>query len=206
MEYKAGDDWRTLTKMLRGWEPMWARLAKTAFADFPVISGESSCGPSGIRWHAWRCIHEAEKSSKDGWRPRLITLLATSPANPRATVGLRPTVRCEITTPGVRVSGLAKNKPTEHCLARPTRKMGAGRFRFSQRPAARCPAQYAGACPLVSRTVKQCKSCGRPRKSKLRERGPSQARKNNAIGEVLGKLFKAGGNYDREYLARPRVP
>ena len=30
--------------------------------------------------------------------------------------------------------------------------------------------------------------------------------KNNAIGEVLGKLFKAGGNYDREYLARPRVP
>ena len=36
--------------------------------------------------------------------------------------------------------------------------------------------------------------------------GPSQARKNNAIGEILGKLFKAGGNYDREYLARPRVP
>jgi hypothetical protein len=35
---------------------------------------------------------------------------------------------------------------------------------------------------------------------------PSQARKNNAIGEVLGKLFKAGGNCDREYLARPRVP
>ena len=35
---------------------------------------------------------------------------------------------------------------------------------------------------------------------------PSQARKNNAIGEALGKLFKAGGNYDREYLACPRVP
>ena len=36
--------------------------------------------------------------------------------------------------------------------------------------------------------------------------GPSQARKNNAIGEVLGKLFSGWGNYDGEYLARPRVP
>ncbi len=39
---------------------MWARLAKTAFADFPVISGESSCGPSAFD-DAWRCIHEAER-------------------------------------------------------------------------------------------------------------------------------------------------
>jgi hypothetical protein len=59
-------------------------------------------------------------------------------------------------------------------------------------------------CPLASRTMKQTPASGRTQGSG--SSGPSQARKNNAIGEVLGKLFKAGGNCDREYLARPRVP